>query len=521
MRKDTIEKIERFIDIWPESDNLRDAHKKANTGINDTRAMQRFRVKAEKYGGVELPSHNSSLSTRKSKKCPSNLDLSKARKFKKYVITSCTNDTEIESGFLKSLKLFCDHHEAQLIIIPIRYKNPSAMNKADDYSWDSSIFDYVLNDKIYVGSNLIINGEFSIAATAIKPLSSMEEISYGRNAVYGHPRVHMMPIPTHTYEMTRFMHTTGSLCKKNYSNTKQGGKAEFHHSVGALFVNVFGDFHYPMQLNYNGDGFHYMNEYWSEKGMTNAGRALGLVSGDIHADWECKKNTNKTNQLMDCLDVETHVLNDLHNHTIGSHHNTPRVRYQLAMEGKIYVEDEMQLSVDYVRNTAREKNIIVGSNHHDHADKWLANYKEKEDPHNAQFASWLKANMYGSDMNALETFFYYSDTDDFHYEFISRKHPYMIGDSDVSQHGDKGVNGARGSTAAYAKLCRKIIHDHTHTPMIIDGAYCAGFSFDITQAGYLDGYSTWAQADIIIYADGKRSTFFYGPNCNPPQLKGK
>ena len=135
----------------------------------------------------------------------------------------------------------------------------------------------------------------------------------------------MDAIPTHTYEMTNFMHTTGSICKANYSVTKQGGKAEFHHSTGALFVNVVGDFHYPMQLNYNGDGFHYLDEYWTVDGVQKAERALGLVSGDIHADWECKKNTKRKNQLMELLDVETHVLHDLHNHTIGSHHNLPLI----------------------------------------------------------------------------------------------------------------------------------------------------------------------------------------------------
>lgn len=520
MRPATLAKLERFVEAWGEAESLRHAHEVAETGITDERTQRRFRRKAETHFGIVLEPHNPEFSTDKDIECPSSLDVSAARSFKKFVITSHTNNSPIEPEFFESLKKFAEHHEAQLIVVPVRYKNPNSVTRNEDYHWDPEVYPYVLKDTLRIGRNFVINGGVRIEATAINPLSSMEELSYGRNAVYGHPQIAMQPIPTPKDEMTRFMHTTGSVNKGRYSSSKKGGKAQFHHSLGALFVQVVGDFHYPMQLNWSGSGFHYMNQYWGSDGFEEAEPALGLVSGDIHADWEDLKNTRQKNKLMDMLNVDAHVLHDLHNHTRGSHHNTTREKVEMALRGEVLVEEEMYKSIDYVKRTARNKNLIVGSNHNDHADKWLDKFKAWEDPHNAPFASWLQSHMYGTEMAALETFFHFhEDTEDLNYEFIAREKPYLIGQIDVSQHGDKGPNGAFGSTAGFAKTCRKIAHGHSHTPRIVKGAYSSGHSFDASHARYADSYSTWAQADIIIYADGKRSHFFYGPHANPPQLR--
>lgn len=518
MLASTVEKINRFVEVWPEADSLKSAHALAETGINDPRAQLRFRRKAEAHLGVTLEPHQSQLSTDSEIDCPSTLDVSAARKRKRFVITSHTNNSPIDQDFFDNLLAFCEYHDAQLIVIPVRYKNPNSIHRTEDYSWDSKIYPYVLKESISIGRNFVINGALRIQATAVNPLSGLEPQSRGMSAAYGHPIIEMKPIPTPKNEMTRFMHTTGSLNKGRYSSTKAGGASQFHHSIGALFVNVVGSFHYPMQLNWNGSGFHHLNDYWSGGERMKADPALALVSGDIHADWELESLTKKKNQLMDLIDAEAHVLHDLHNHTVGSHHNTLRERIEMAMAGKISVEEEAKKSIDYVARTARKKNLIVGANHNDHMDQWLERFKEKEDPYNAPFAAWLKFNMYGTDMSALETFFNSYDCD-FDYEFIPRNKSYLIGGVDVSQHGDDGVNGARGTTAAFAKTCRKVVKGHDHTPAIVKGAYSTGFSFDESKAEYAKGYGTWAQADVIIYSDGKRSHFFYGPNQNPPQLK--
>jgi len=520
MRSSTLEKLERFVDAWPDSTSLNDAHEKSETGIKDQRSQHRFRRKAESHFNIKLDPHNPERSSDTAISCPSNLDLSSARKYKKFVVTSHTNNSEIVQDFFDTLKLFKNHHEAQLAVIPVSYRNPSIISTNEDYEWDSQTHDYILKDRLNIGTNLVINGGTRITATAINPLSGMEELSAGRNAVYGHPQVALSPIPTPKSEMTRFMGTTGSINKGTYIACKAGGKAEFHHSLAATFIHVVGDFHYPIQLCWDGGGFQYMGEYWTTDGMTEAPPSLALVSGDIHADWEDVALTKIKVAIMDYLDVDTHAVHDLHNQTIGSHHATIRERIEMAMAGKICVESEMQLSVDYIQKTARKNNVIIGSNHNDHADQWLSNFKEKEDPYNAQFAAWLKANMYGTDMSALETFFYYSDTD-FNYEFVSRDKPLKIGVTDISQHGDKGVNGSRGSTVAFSKMCSKIIHGHTHTPRIIKGAMSVGYSFDASKADYAKGISTWAQADAVIFDSGKSVLILYGPNSgkNNPHLK--
>src|SRR4051812_23513323 len=50
-----------------------------------------------------------------------------------YFITSHQNNTEFDKNFLRSVKIYCKHRNAQLIIIPIRYKNLTAYAPNEAY----------------------------------------------------------------------------------------------------------------------------------------------------------------------------------------------------------------------------------------------------------------------------------------------------------------------------------------------------------------------------------------------------
>lgn len=529
LKEDTIQKMERFIDVWGKSSSLQDAHKKAKTGISDYRTMNRFRRNTEKHFNIELPPIKEKFSSSADVECPSSLNLAHARKQRSFVVTSHTNNTKVCTKFLACLEEFSKQKASQLLVIPIYYRNPNAMHRNSEIEWDKGTHPYMLNGDICVGKNLIISGRTKIQATAANPLSGFEAVSRGRNAIYGHPQVSMEPIATPKHEDTRFMHTTGSVNAPLYSASKVGAKADFHHSISAVYVVVVGTFHYPVYLHWNGEGFYYMGEYWfyddsaDAVRKTKASDALALVSGDIHADWEDKKITNAKVSVLKSLKCKNHVLHDLHNHTVGSHHNTVRSAVELALKGKIYVEEELRKSVDYVKRTGCCNVLIVGSNHNDHLDKWLDRYREDKDPHNAVFAARLKSRLYGTNMSAMEAFFEMEKERDRELKeinpvFVPRSKSYLLGGVDVSQHGDVGINGARGSTRGFAKTCRKVVKGHDHTPRICQGAYSVGFSFDESKAEYAAGFSTWSQADVVIYSDGKRTHLFYGNISKNPHL---
>jgi len=58
--------------------------------------------------------------------------------------------------------------------------------------------------------------------------------------------------------------------------------------------------------------------------------------------------------------------------------------------------------------------------------------------------------------------------------FLKRSDSLMIAGTENSFHGDKGVNGARGSISAYKDIGVKCNTGHGHSPAIEGGHYRAG-----------------------------------------------
>ncbi len=502
--EDTAKKI---AEVWPYSTSLKSAIRSAGLSTKDPRNMNRYRRQSEDILGIKLEPHNAINSTYDDIECPSSLNLSEARKKRDFVVTSHTNNSPLVTEFLITLEKFAKHKKGQLLVVPVRYKNPSVMSSNDDYEWDKRIYPYALLKDINLGKKLVIKAH-RITATAANPLQGKQALSGEKSAIYGHPQLALECVGTPKNERPKTMHTTGSCNTARYSATDAGGKAQFHHSVSALYIqlvtiNSKPEFH-QIQLNWDGEGFYYFDEYWTAEGMTSGHAASAIVHGDIHAEKESKQVTKSKLNLLSIINPEISVFHDLHDHEVGSHHATIRERVEQARSGKFSVKKEVKKSIDYIERLGTKENWIVGANHNDHLDKWLWSYNEKYDPYNSKFAAWLKYKLIDTDNSALQVCF-----DEFGckkaYKFLDRNSAHLIHDIDVGQHGDIGVNGARGSDAGYAKTCRKMIKNHSHTIAIKQGCYSGGVSGDIKLFLYAIGLGTWSNSDVIIYANGKRA----------------
>ena len=70
-------------------------------------------------------------------------DLPKKRR---YVITCAQNATPVNKPFLEALRVYCKHNKAELVVIPIRYKNPTSTFSAsqrNEERW-AEVLDYVI-----------------------------------------------------------------------------------------------------------------------------------------------------------------------------------------------------------------------------------------------------------------------------------------------------------------------------------------------------------------------------------------
>ena len=490
----------RIAENWEHAESLGHCMQMSGIKTKDPRKWNKYRRQTEEVIGRKLPSINDASCTHIDIECPTTLDLPKARKHKDFIITSLTNNSPIAKGFLETLEMFTDRVDGQLLVVPIRYYNKDKMSEIAETAWDTSVYKYALTKDLNIGQNLVISGH-RMRPTVVNPLAGKQALSGTRSAVYGHPQIALESVATPKSELPKLMMTTGSLNKPVYSATNDGGKAAFNHSIAAIYVKRVGSKFFFIQLMWDGVGFHFLNEYWTPEGVEN--RNIGaIVHGDSHCDQEIPKVTKSKLRLIDRLKPERQVFHDLHNHSVGSHHNNLVTNMQLAEQGRLKVDDEVKMSIDYIERVGKgTKNYIVGSNHDDHLDQWANKLDPKKDPINARFYGWLLSKL-GQGKSALQVCFDEWGCKE-HYEFASRNKRLDMWGIDCSQHGDKGPNGSRGSAVGFAKTMLKTMIGHGHFFAIVKGCWQVPTSTDLME--YAQGYSTWMIGDGVIYTNGKRA----------------
>ncbi len=434
---------------------------------------------------------------------------------KRYVITSVQNNVPLNRNFVKSLRHYCHHYSADLIVIPMYYKLYSGVPV-----WPSELNGHYLSRQLSLNDNLEVRGDVFIAATAKNPLAGLDNISRQKSAIFGHSQLQMKMIATPKKELPKMLHTTGSLSEKAYSKTRAGIIGDFHHSHSALIVEIDGDTFHVRQLNADDKGcFHDLDLKVTPRGIKSGVRVSAVVFGDIHARFldpnvKAATWTNK-DSIIKTLNPEHEVLHDVidfysrnHHHKgntflnyLKHHKKTDSVAQEIQELGEIHNELWSRKDTRY---------HYISSNHHDAITRWLNEADPRQDPENAHFYHSLMAQMLGStdivghapDPLQLCLRLLIKNYKDTH--FWGRDERFILHGIDLTNHGDKGSNGARGSAASFAKAGYKTVTGHTHTPQIEKGAYVVGCSC-VLDMEYNTGYSSWLHTHCVIYPNGKRA----------------
>jgi len=437
----------------------------------------------------------------------------------RYVITSAQNDTPIHQKFFESLLSYCQHKSAELLIIPIRYKNPTSLNTFIEYTWPEEILPYMVDKDINLGRDIVVMGDIKINATAANPLYGLETISGTKSAIFGHPQMRMKVVATPQDKLPKILHTTGSISKKNYSRTKEGARGAHHHVLGAVVVECSSTEFFIREIYADSDGsFYDLNFHYSPDCITETKNVEALVTGDEHALFSDKRVVEATylseNSIVSVLRPKYIVRHDVLDFYSRSHHHEGQllVQYDKELKNLGDVKHELDLTVEHIVSTTPKYaiNLIVPSNHHDALTKWLNRYRPQLDPRNLRiYVELLKMILDTESTLDCDPFsLYYMNTvsEDLRKrtEFLDRRKSRLIKGIDVSQHGDKGINGARGSINSYARTEYKSIIGHSHTPGIVGGCFQVGTS-SIMQMEYNKGLTSWMHTHAVIYPNGKRS----------------
>jgi hypothetical protein len=440
-------------------------------------------------------------------------------KGRRYIITAAQNATPIDVPFFETLKVAAKHLGATLVVVPLRYKNPTSVwsgQQEDQEWWAEETKPYLFNVRKKLGPNLVLCGDVKIQPTASAPLIGFQSLTGAESCILGHPKMQFLSVPVPHGRLPKILTTTGACTLKNYTDSKAGKIGAFHHFLGAIMVELRGKKFNIRQINADRqDGsFIELDLKFTSKGVQAAPPALGLIMGDIHTRYICPKVDRATfgpKGIVETLNPKTLVVHDVidgdtvNPHTVGNPF--------LAAARKRNVRAEVEQVVAFLNSRAKGRDVIVvDSNHHDWLARWIIRGDWKSEGPNAEFYLESALAMLRSAHNTPSGSTY---SDPFPYwakrlgaegniRFLNPDESFTLGGNECGMHGHRGPNGSRGTLQNLSRLGAKVISGHTHTPGIQEGHYQVGTSTPL-RLQYNRGPSSWLNTHCVVYANGKRS----------------
>jgi hypothetical protein len=442
-------------------------------------------------------------------------------KVQRFIITAAQNNTPVHRKFFASLLRARRHLKAELLVVPFRYKNPTSIftkeQVAADQSFSVHVRKYLWNQRMRLNPNITLLADVKTQPTATEPLRGFEAITAGESAILAHTKLHMRVIPTPSHKFPKILTTTGACTQPNYTDSRAGKLGEFHHTLGAVLVEIQGKLFHIRHLNANKSSGEFTDivTTYSPTGHRRADRALAVVLGDTHVDAvdsDVDAATFGARGIVDTVNPKTVVFHDLLDaYAVNPHHrNNPFIRVAKSIANCDDIRTEIRRAVQYVvsRTTGDRESIIVGSNHDEFVTRFMRDVDWRDDPKNARF--YLKTALHIVESATIDKHGFHMPNP-FAFWFGPHKNIRVLGADEsftkggveLGMHGDRGPSGARGSARNLRRIGVKSIIGHSHSPCIEEGCYQVGTSTSL-RLEYNSGPSAWLNTHCILHADGKR-----------------
>ena len=106
-----------------------------------------------------------------------------------FVVTSAQNATPVHPGFFACLQQYCRDRSAELLVIPIRYKNPTSKwteSQENAETWAAEVSPYLWNVRRNLADGLVLLGDIKTQPTASEPLTGFDAITGAASGILGH-----------------------------------------------------------------------------------------------------------------------------------------------------------------------------------------------------------------------------------------------------------------------------------------------------------------------------------------------
>ncbi len=451
------------------------------------------------------------------------------RKVPRLIITSAQNATPVHAGFWGVLRYMQRHFNrrggCETLVVPTRYKNPTSEwtdKQASAEWWAPEVTPQLWNVRHRINENLELLADYPVQPTASQPLTAADAISQDRSAIIGHPKVHTRTVATPANKCAKLMMTTGSCTVANYTTSRTGKLAEFHHSISALLVEVDGKQFFMRRL------------FWDEKtkSVTDFGTrytanshgkappAAAVIMGDWHdgfTDPKVVQCTFGAGGMVERSDAQHIVWHDtVDGYSVNHHHGkNPFNKIAKRRSGLDDARAEVDRAIEAVRKYGEgRKSVIVGSNHDDFLGRWIVDGDWKSDPTNAEYyletalmmVRGCKMGPGGAEYPSPVPY-WFEKAGVPGVRMLRGDESFVLANVELSMHGHRGPNGARGCIKNLRRIGLRSVIGHSHSPGEDEGCTQVGTSTRL-RLEYNGGPSSWLQAHCLLNADGHRQLLF-------------
>lgn len=449
------------------------------------------------------------------------------------IITSAQDDTPIFSAFWVNLLAYMKFLGAQLFVGGYTYQ----LGLYEDHaiataSYAPELAPYVAFERTRLLGDLLYVGDANVLPTTANPLAGWMTANRGGHVIIPHARVALDSIPRMQAAEPHYAISTGTVTMPSYTPRAAGRKSLFHHTFGALLVEVDtdGQCFFRHLLAAEDGSFQDLTNFVKDGTVCPDARDIeSIVWGDIHTaqlnaeharrsfGYDVKAHTRtSSSSMLDALQPRYQCVHDVLDFKARNHHgiNDPHQRSLNASTGDVSVEDELDEVAEFVAAIQRDwcRTAIIESNHDCAIARWLKDPQGQFDVENAHLWHNLNCRWHGAYRQGDLRYNVVRDAlglfgleESEQLDYVVHGESYEIAGIEHGLHGDVGVNGARGSAAGLRKMAPKINAGHTHTPRILDGYYSAGVNGNLRMGYNETGPTTWAYADIVTYVSGKRT----------------
>jgi hypothetical protein len=442
------------------------------------------------------------------------------------LITTAQSATPINVAFWTALKRYARKIDAEIVVIPLRYSNPTSIWSKGSRSsmwWDENVVKHLHNERTKLNKNLTLLADINVLPTAQSPLTGMEGFTGASSGILGHTRAQTVSVATPGHKMSKLMTTTGACTKQNFIPSRAGKSGEHHFILGALIVELEGDLFWCRRLNANSKGEFIDGAAGllvTPKSITQADRPLGLELGDTHhatTSKEIHEATFGPEGIVHKLKPRKIMFNDLLDGQSCNPHEAhdPFLEGALATGDRDNVELEVKKTIDYLAEVTPSfaTSYIKISNHDDFLRRWVIKNTDwaKVAVKNRRFLLRMASVMEAGATLTPEGFPSYPSP--FPYCVEERKIPnvvclkpnesLVIGKYECQYHGHKGGNGAIGSLRNLSRIGVKTMIAHGHGPGEENGSMQVGHSAEPNPPYASGAPSSWLWAHGLIMANGK------------------